>query len=472
MDSVSDGALTATGHPLQRAGAWAVTVIAGKNQPEQVTSEDLAGVARSVLTDVVHSAVAAKTDKAYDWWKVLFALYPNSKATHAGRSRDKTLLRAGLEPMFAPDDGSLPPAPCTFCGTPTPVLWAKSTLPLFDTNKALNSLPPGLRGWPVCRGCRVAMWALPYGAWVTAGSATVLSCETPAAEYAFAARNVRRARRIAQVGFAGLGTGTRPELVALRALRAVDGDLSATTLWSFKNDNQEPWLRVTRTRRAVPRFLAAVDGNKVLRRAWRLLEMALTQRDRDGRVSVDGAGDAARLVFEAEDGRSRCLVFQVHRLLWDTDRWTGEDRAALTRLAFRYEKEVHGVEPDLTGVATLIADWIEHGSGSPRGRLAEYRNAGLSGYRLGQLLYQAGYRLKLDGRRVEVDPVAWRPFIEKRSRAWEHRMLLGAEVLRVLGERGIEVADPPEDPQERARVEALLEQPVLAADDEYHFGGA
>ncbi|MEW1545709.1 hypothetical protein [Streptomyces tsukubensis] len=472
MDPVSGGVLTATGHPLQRAGAWAVTVIAEKERPEQVTAEDLDGVARSVLADAVHSAVVAKTEAAYDWWKVLFALYPNSKPTHAGRSRDKALLMEALEPMFAPDDGVQIPSPCTFCGTPASVLWAKSMLPLFDTNKALNSLPPGMRGWPVCRGCRIAMWALPYGAWVTAGSATVLSCETPAAEYEFAVRNVGRARRIAHIGFAGLGAGARPELVALRALRTVDCGLSATTLWSFKNDNQEPWLRVTRTRRAVPRFLATVDGNRVLRRGWRLLELALTQRDHEGRISVDGAGEAARLVFEAEDGHSRSLVSHVHRLLWDTDRWTGGDRTALTRLAFRYEKEVHGMEPDLKGVATLIADWIEHGSGSPRGRLAEYRNAGLSGYQLGQLLYQAAYRLKLDGRKVEVDPAAWRPLIEKRSRAWEHRMLLGAEVLRILGERGIEVAEPPEDPQERKRVEALLEQPVLAADDQYYFGGA
>ncbi|MFD4829127.1 hypothetical protein ACFWPV_04605 [Streptomyces uncialis] len=472
MDPLSHGPLTATGHPLQRAGAWAVAVLAGREQPEQVTPQDLDGVVRSVLTDVTHCAVAAKTDAAYDWWKVLFALYPNSKPTHAGRPRDKALLREALEPMFAPDGHTQAPLPCVFCGTSSSVLWAKSVLPLFDTSKALNSLPPGVRGWPVCRGCRVAMWALPYGAWVTAGSATVLACDTPSAEYEFAVRNVTRARRIAQTGFSALGAGARPELVALRALRAAGGELSATTLWSFKNDNQEPWLRVTRTRRAVPRFLAAVDGNRVLRRGWRLLELALTQRDGEGRVSGDGAGEAARLVFEAEDGRSRSLLSQIHRLLWDTGRWTGGDRAALTRLALRYEKEVHGMEPDLKGVATLIADWIEHGSGSPRGRLAEYRNAGLSGYQLGQLLYQAAFRLKLNGREAATDPEAWRPFIEKRSRAWEHRMLLGAEVLRILGERGIEVAEPPQDPQERERVEELLNQPVLAADDEYYFGGA
>ncbi|MFF2021086.1 hypothetical protein ACFVW2_04650 [Streptomyces sp. NPDC058171] len=464
--------MSATGHPFQRAGAWAAAVIAGRENPEQVGVEDLDGVANSVLTDATHAAAAGKNAAAYDWWKVLFALYPNSKVTHAKRPGDKVLLRDALIPMFAPDDNTKRSFPCTFCGESASAVWAKSMLPLFDTNKALNSLPPGLRGWPVCRGCRIALWTLPYGSWVTAGSATVLSCETPATEKEFAVRNVTRARRIIHAGFSGLGAGARPELIALRALRAADGGLSSATLWSFKNDNQEPWLRVTRTRRAVPRFLATVDGNRALHRGWRLLELALTQRDQGGQVSVDGAGEAARLVFEAEDGRSRSLVGQVHRLLWETGRWTHVDRTALTSLAFRYEKEVYGVEPDLRGVATLIADWIEHGSGNPRGRLAEYRNAGLSGYLLGQLLYQASFRLKFDGREVATDPEAWQPLIQKRPRAWEHRMLLGAEVLRVLGERGVEVAEPPKDATEREQVEEMVNQPVLAADDDYYFGGA
>ncbi|WP_333766493.1 hypothetical protein [Streptomyces sp. IBSBF 2435] len=464
--------LTATGHPLQRAGAWAVAVMADRRHPGEVTTADLDEVARTIGDDAARAAVADKTDARYDWWKVLFALYPNSKVTHAGRTRDRSVLGEALAVMFVPDEATGTAMPCTFCGTPAKTVWAKSTLPMFDTNKALNTLPPGVRGWPVCRGCRIAMWALPYGSWVTAGSATVLSCERPQAEREFAAQNVKRARRIIHAGFSGSSAGGRPELVALRALRTVGSGLSATTLWSFKNDNQEPWLRVTRTRRAVPAFLATVDGNAPLRRGWRLLELALTQREKDGRLTVSGQGEAARLLFEAEDGRGRSLLRQLHHLLWDTERWTRQDRASLTRLAFAYEKEVYGVEPDLTGVATLITDWIEHGSGSPRGRLAEYRNAGLSGYRLGGLLYQASFRLKLDGRTAGVGPDAWRPFVQQRPRAWEQRMLLAAEVLRMLDQRGIAVSSPPEDPKEREQVEQLVQQPLLATDDDYYFGGA
>ncbi|MDT3396311.1 hypothetical protein RKE29_06600 [Streptomyces sp. B1866] len=465
------GGLVATGHPLQRAGAWAVAVMAGRELPEQVGADDLNGVADTVVRDAVAAAVAAKTDPCYDWWKVLFALYPNSKATHASRPRDAVVLRDALAEMFVPDDPAGRVLPCTFCGADAAAVWAKSTLPMFDSNKALNTLPPGVQGWPVCRGCRVAMWALPYGAWVTAGSATVLSCESRQAEREFAVRNVRRARRIIQAGFTSLSTGASPELVVLRALRNVGRELSATTLWSFKNDNQEPWLRVTRTRRAVPVFLAAVDGNAPLRRGWRLMEIAFTQRDGDGRVTAAGPVEAARLLFEAEDGRSRSLLGQLHRLLWETERWSSQDRAALTRLAFAYEKEIHGVEPDLSGVANLIATWIEHGSGSPRGRLAQYGKAALDGYRLGLLLHQASLRLRYDGRPVHVGSDEARPFVQQRPRAWEQRVLLSLEVQRLLDERGVAVNARPEDPREREQIERLIQEPPLdLMDDDDEFG--
>ncbi|WP_245703091.1 hypothetical protein [Streptomyces lushanensis] len=461
--------LAATSHPLQRAGAWAIAVLAERAVPQEVTEFDLDSVASRLVDDISAAAMAAKDTAAYDWWKVLFALYPNSKATHSKRSRDRVVLLPGITEMFVPDAPGAPTRPCTFCGKAATAVWTKSSLPMFDTNKALNTLPPGVPGWPVCRGCRIAAWALPYGAWVTAGSATVLSCEVDAVEREFSERNVLRARRVMHLGFTGLRAGARPELIAVRALRSLRAGLPAgATLWSFKNDNQEPWLRVTRTRRAVPVFLATVEGNAELRRGWRLLELALTRRDKQGHVTTSGSAESARLLFEAEDGRSRSLLAQLHYLLDAPDgSWTGEDRRALTGLAFTYAKEILGMNPDLTPVATVVADWIEHGSGSSRGRLAEYRNVALSDYKLGTLLMQAHFRLTLDGLPVAAGPEDWRPLIQQRPRAWEQRMLLAASVLQLLQERGVAVNEKPVDADEQARTERLLEQPVLAdADDD------
>ncbi|UNZ21341.1 hypothetical protein [Streptomyces sp. 891-h] len=473
-DVAQADALAVTMHPLQRAGAWAVMELAGQSDGARVTSADLDAVAGRLTADVCAAATAAKEDAAYDWWKVLFALFPNSKATHSKRPRERRLLEPDIAALFAPDQvvGGGRTWPCTFCSRPAGTVWTKSALPLFDTNKALNTLPPGVAGWPVCRGCRVAAWALPYGAWVTAGSVTVMSCEEEAAEQRFVSRNVARARRILQAGFGAQPAGARPEREAVAALWQVAGQVPrAATLWHFKNDNQEPWLRVTRTRRAASRFLALVQGNEPLRRAWKLLVRELTRFDGEGRRTTDGRAEAARLLFEAEDGQGRTLLMQLYRLLLlPRERaWALEERAVLTRLAFDYAKEVLGVS--VAGyqqpVAELLADWIEHGSGSPRGRLAEYRTVALSDYKLGQLLVRAQFRLALDGRPVAAGPQEWQPLITQRPRAWEQRMLLAAGVVQLLQERGVPIGERPDsEDQAGADLEADPDEQLFSPYDD------
>ncbi|MCX4233523.1 hypothetical protein [Streptomyces ortus] len=468
------GPLTATGHPLQRAGAWAAAVMAERHHPDDVTTQDVERVAAMMVQDVLTAACAAKDTDRYDWWKVLYALYPNSKATRSSRPRDRALLQGEIEALFVVDVADAMVGPCAFCSRSASVLWAKSNLPLFDSSSVVNMLPLQMRGWPVCYGCRIAMWALPYGAWVSAGSATVLSCESEAAIAQFARRNVQRARRIIQAGFTGLPAGARPEYVTLVALRDAAPGLCATTLWTFKNDNQEPWLRVTQTRRAVPVFLARVDGNAALRRGWHLLARALTRYDKSGKVTAHGAQEAARLLFEAEDGRSQSLLLRVHEQLKDTDRVLPADgREGLARLALAYAEEVLGMTSDVTAVATLIAQWIARGT-SPRGRFAEYRSAALSDYKLGMLLMQAYSRLLLDGQAPALaGPEQWQALIQRRPRAWEQRMLLFAQVSVLLQQQGVVISDQPAGEEEQRRLEALESQPILDDTEfDYEMGPA
>ncbi|MEU0805513.1 hypothetical protein [Streptomyces sp. NPDC005970] len=471
------GPVTLTTHPVQRAGAWAVAVLAGRGAPEEVSRADLEKVVGRVVEDVCAAAVAGKDTPAYDWWKVLFSQYPNSKATHSKRSRNRDVLRPEVEGLFAPDSMTDVPSAvygCTFCGRLASVVWTKTVLPMFDTSKALNTLPPRVAGWPVCWGCRVAAWALPYGAWVTAGSATVLTCEEPSAERVFAARMVQRAQRVIQAGFASLPATAHPERVVAMALRRLGPGLPSTAvLWTFKNDNQEPWLRVTRTRRATSRFLAVVDGRAPVRAGWHLLEEALTVRDRVGTVVTNGREAVARLLFEAEDGQSRSLLSQVYRVLEGrTDDWSPHEREALAGLAFTYAKEVLGMEPKLTAVATLLADWIEHGSASSRGKFAEYRKVALNDYQLGALLMQAQSRLLLDGHTPAAGPDDWAAVIGQRPRVWEQRMLLFAAVMQQLAQRGVAVSQKvPAD--EDDQIEQLVKQPILQADeDDFEEGAA
>ncbi|MEU4119882.1 hypothetical protein AB0F71_35960 [Kitasatospora sp. NPDC028055] len=51
-------------------------------------------------------------------------------------------------------------------------------------------------------------------------------------------------------------------------------------------------MRVTRTRRAVPAFMATVDGNAPLRRGWHLMRRSLTRYDAQGSLLGDRAASA------------------------------------------------------------------------------------------------------------------------------------------------------------------------------------
>ncbi len=102
--------LLLTEHPLQRSGARSIAVLAGRENVEDVTGEDLGRVAEQIVTDVVQAAIAGKDYLAYDWWKILFAMYPNAKPTPARRTRDRAELTAEVKEFFAPDraDDALP----------------------------------------------------------------------------------------------------------------------------------------------------------------------------------------------------------------------------------------------------------------------------------------------------------------------------------------------------------------------------
>ncbi|WP_062214674.1 hypothetical protein [Streptomyces sp. NBRC 109706] len=408
-----------------------------------MSGDDLELVVGLIVRDATRAAVAPKDDgpAGYDWWKVLFALFPNSKPTHAKRGRDQEVIRSKVAALFAPDGVTGRSWPCTFCAQMTGTAWGKSNLPLFDTSKALNNVPPGVPGWPICRGCRVAIWTLPYGAWVTAGSATVFTCEDEAAERRFVEHSVARSRRIVDGGFEALaadGVEDGPFALALQQLRDVGGrqhaagGLASSTLWRFKNDNEEPWLRASFTRRAVPRFLALVQGNAPLREAWALLEEALVQRDRRGRVVASGAGEAARLVFEAEDGTSRSLLWALHELR-GSERLTSAQRHNIARLAGEYGRHVLGIDDgNLAPAAEVLATWIWRGGpeGQRQQRRAEYLEAAPNPYKLGLVMMRANSRLFLAGLPVRATVEDWRPLLQSDARAWARRLLLGAAVDR------------------------------------------
>ena len=472
VTTAAGSAVRLTRHPLQRCGARAVAGLVRADVPEAVTSAMLDEVTHLLAGDLVRAAATVdKSQLAYDWWKVLFALYPNSPVTHSKRSRDPGQLRVAVERLFAGDPAEGVRSSCVFCGQPAGTLWGKDRLPMFDSLKAVNTLPPGLPGWPVCRGCRVAMWALPYGAWVTAGSATVMTCPDDAVEQRFVQGNLVRAARIQEAGFSGLPADASAETVTLDALREL-GRAAGTgsTLWLFKNDNQDAWLRVTATRGGIPVFLRRLFADPESRAGWFALRRALTQRDKDGQVTVSGAAAAAKTLFDPGDRPGRPsgdrLQRELVRQAGNLERFTGQTLTAWRALCRLYLEVVHGMDTGQVKPAReLITDWIM-ADPNPRGRYNRYAKAAVRWTDLQRLLIEAANRLLLDGGHPpDITPAA-QSLLAPDLNGWRLRGLLFFDVVAELVNRGAPIghkSSPDDDPDDEA-FSTSLNPP--ASDDE------
>ena len=463
--------LRLTGHPLQRCGARAVAVMTGHRLAEEVAPADVDDFADRLTGDIVRAAAAAKDSAAYDWWKVLFALYPNSPATHTSRSRDPVELRKGISVLFACDPPDGVGWPCAFCGQRAGVLWGKDRLPMFDTSKAVNMLPPRVPGWPVCRGCRIAAWALPYGAWVTAGSAAVLTCADDNVECRFVARNTVRAERILQLGFTGLPANASAETVTLGALRAhAAGSPADATLWLFKNDNQDAWLHVTATRGGVPEFLRRMFADPACRSGWGILQAVLTRRDKTGQVTMSGVANGAKTLFDAADRPGELVADRLPRELLrqarDVERITARTVTAWGALCRLYLEVMHQMDVSQVKPAReLITDWITR-EANPRGRFNQYVRSSGRAFELQRLLMEASARLLLDGRQPPDITTVVPALLAPDQNGWRLRGLLFFDVVAELVNRGAPIGHKTEEADEEMAVPSFDPDPLSGTESE------
>jgi CRISPR-associated protein Cst1 len=281
----------------------------------------------------------------------------------------------------------------------------------------------------------------------------VLSCSDDAVEQAFTKRNVTRARRIHQLGFTSLPANASAESVTLEALRThATAAPSGATLWLFKNDNQEAWLRVTATRGGVPTLLRRMFADPGSRQGWRALSAVLTQRDSDGRVTASGVAATAKLLFDPADRPGEPLAdrlpAELIRRARDITGLTAQRARAWRSLFCLYLEVMYQMDPSqVKPVRELIVDWITQ-EPNPRGRFNEYVRSAASAYKLQQLLMQASARLLLDGRQPpDIAAVASVLLADGPGGrdGWRLRGLLFFDVVADLTARGTPVGHKTDD---------------------------
>jgi CRISPR-associated protein Cst1 len=226
-----------TPFPFQRVGAHAAAAIAGKPTPYALTPADLDAVVQVLVGDCAAAAAAPKDGPGYAWWKVLFACFPNSPATHAARARwGDAGIRDRLEALFTPDTEVT--GPCDMCGEPAAQRWGKGLRPLAASARYVNDGPVR----PLCRECRICMWTLPYGS--ASNGKLIVTAEsggtgTSDCEAAVARRCTTLNREAIAARLADWPPGNWYLDPAWDGLQEHPGDL---TLLRWRDDNKEPWL--------------------------------------------------------------------------------------------------------------------------------------------------------------------------------------------------------------------------------------
>ncbi|MCZ1012260.1 hypothetical protein [Streptomyces lydicus] len=158
-------------HPLQRSGAWAAALMADRTHPHHVTTADLDSLAERIAADCDRSGHLSKDEPGWAWLVRLAGMYPQSPPVHPSRSKSTRPIGPRVRDFLGPDpDPSQVQAsgqevwPCFLCGAAgASIRWGKDRFPLSDSTSHLNNSVVYGGGYPLCRGCRVALWALPYG---------------------------------------------------------------------------------------------------------------------------------------------------------------------------------------------------------------------------------------------------------------------------------------------------------------------
>jgi CRISPR-associated protein Cst1 len=230
----------------------------------------------------------------------------------------------------------------------------------------------------------------------------------------------------------------------------------------FKNDNREPWLRVTGTRGGVPAFLRRMYADPDCRGGWRALGSALTVRDKAGHVTASGADAAAKTLFSPADrpGEPTAdrLPAELLRQAGDIARVTARRAVAWRSLYRLYMEVMHEMDVSQVKPAReLIVDWITR-EANPRGRFNEYARAASRSYGLQRLLMQASARLLLDGGQPP-DITAVAPALLADGPAgrdgWRLRGLLFFDVVAELTGRGAPIGHKADDKEDDAGDDAV-----------------
>lgn len=267
-----------TGHPLPDAGMAALTVLAGRSGPSDLTLDDL-------------ERVAGRLKASYTAPGPLQSLMTNTVVFNSKYNRGQPADREAYvqRVLFSwRQPAAVIGTRCAFCGQPAAYRANREDMPLFNGRDVPNFSPRAEPGLPVCGVCSLAIHALPFGClYVQDGRLNGLLAivgSTPEATLRFARKAVRRV----QILLAAPEPADKFSAVSFAPTQFVQHVVEHLTEWSsdrgpvagvlFTNFGSSPDIRLYAVASDVVDFIDSalhhVDGtltaawHRAVERAW------------------------------------------------------------------------------------------------------------------------------------------------------------------------------------------------------------
>lgn len=176
-----------TGHPLVDVGVATITAFAEKEEPSEVTEEDMERIA-----DYMERQYSKNPMKSF-----LTVVFPNSGFTQPAfdkqpekRAAYATKVLRGWQQTPGDTDEV-----CVFYGTPALLRAFREMIPLIGAESGFNFYAGGVSGLPVSAEALLAMHAFPLGSLKCGGRVLLIHADDTELTFAFAAQALRDNRR-------------------------------------------------------------------------------------------------------------------------------------------------------------------------------------------------------------------------------------------------------------------------------------
>lgn len=438
------GPVVLTAHPLQRIGAFALSVLAGTDDPETMTAAQFGDATSKMADDVGATAdvVDSKSDGGF-WLGVSYLMWPNSAMNPTMRKNlTKQQLRERIRAWRAYPDIVID-APCALCGRAASGFFGKVDVPLGASVEHRNTTVPGHDGLALCTGCLASFHALPYGCQIGGGKAAALHSWDDSFLRRSVSVQVDRTRRQAVAGGIGsLGPYAR-EVAALHRLRAYeDGLWAGVELYVFSNSNREQTLDVHALEQPLAEWLRKTMRDGKLREGFRYLRRAHATE------KVPGTALLARNAFRAPGQIVRRAFGYLAGLAAESGAPPAET-PPLAMLCRSFVTEVLKVDERdaarITELAGRIAGLIA--AGPEPGPLKRFEHVQRDSRQLQAYLKREAVDWALhSGQDLPlVSAEQWRLLFDPDREGWFNRDLLFISVLQALAAANWRPADVPED---------------------------